>query len=68
MVPNKTKFFFLFFYQMLVRNGNGYPRVRFFYIHTLSIIYRVRNLDIYKLFIGFWVSKTIYYLLLFINK
>ena len=41
-------------------DDNDYLRVRIFDIHTLHVTYRVRDLDINKLLIGFWVSIYIY--------
>jgi hypothetical protein len=39
----------------MTRDGNKYPRVKFFDAHILLIIHWVRNLDIHKPFIEFWM-------------
>jgi hypothetical protein len=46
---------------------DGCSRVGFLDIHILFVIYRVKNLNIYKLSIEFWYSMNIHYILLFIN-
>ena len=42
-------------------DGNGYLHVGFLDIHILSIIHRIKNLDIHKLSIEFQVFTIIYY-------
>jgi len=42
--------------------------IEFLDIYVLIIIYHIKNLDIYKLFVKFQVFYSIHYLILFINQ
>jgi hypothetical protein len=42
---------------MSLKKIQSYPWVGFLNIYTLLIIFQVKNLDIYKLFIKFWASN-----------